>query len=114
MKGTIKMIKMREATLRIIVLYFMARPCFAQMGIGGVANNLMDPVTMFYKFITSGCILIGGGFLFASVIKYFEHRRSPLMVPISTVVFLLIAGLILIALPLLAYVSQNCVQYKFS
>lgn len=88
---------------------------YAQIGgIGSVANNMMDPVTLFYQFVSSGCLLIGGGFLFASVVKYFEHRRSPLMVPISTVVFLVIAGLVLIALPLIGYVTQaGGLRYKY-
>lgn len=100
----------------LIILTVMIMPCYAQRGdgFGAVANNLMDPVTLFYQFMQSACLLIGGGFLFASVVKYFEHRRSPLMVSMSTVVFLFIAGIVLIALPLLAYVSQRTgVQYRY-
>ena len=71
-------------------------------GFGAVAKNLMEPVSLFSSFIDAACFLIGGSFLFASVIKYVEHRRSPLMVPISTVIFLLIAGVLLVLLPFLA------------
>lgn len=70
-------------------------------GLGGVASNLMEPVGLFSNFVDSACFLIGGSFLIASVIKYMEHRRSPLMVPISTVVFLVIAGAVLVFLPFL-------------
>lgn len=80
-------------------------------GIGGVARNLMDPVTVFSDFVYTGCIVIGGSFLFAAIIKYFEHRRSPLMVPMSTVVFLLIAGVLLLALPFLAYLDSSGIRY---
>ena len=80
-------------------------------GIGGVARNLMDPVTVFSDFVYTGCIVIGGSFVFASIIKYFEHRRSPLMVPMSTVVFLLIAGGLLLALPFLAYLDSSGIRY---
>lgn len=69
------------------------------IGLGGVANNMMEPVSLLSDFVSAACFVIGGGFLFASIIKYVEHRRSPLMVPISTVVFLFIAGLLLIGLP---------------
>lgn len=80
-------------------------------GIGGVARNLMDPVTVFSDFVYTACIVIGGSFVFAAIIKYFEHRRSPLMVPMSTVVFLLIAGALLLALPFLAYLDSSGIRY---
>ena len=82
-------------------------------GIGKVATNMMDPVTLFSDMVYSGCIVIGASFLFASIVKYVEHRRSPLMVPISTVVFLVIAGLLLLMLPFLSYLDSDAVQYTF-
>lgn len=82
-------------------------------GLGGVALNLMEPVGLFSDFVHTGCILIGGSFLFASIIKYFEHRRSPTMVPISTVIFLLIAGIILILLPFLSLLTEHGLPYTF-
>lgn len=111
------MIKIWAKALGLIILA-TSITCLAQSsngggGFGTVASNLMDPVSLFYQFLQTACLLIGSGFLFASVVKYFEHRRSPLMVPISTVIFLLIAGIVLVALPLLAYVSQTGVQYRY-
>lgn len=97
--------------LRIIILCLAPVMGYAASGLGGVATNLMDPVSVMADFIHSGCILIGGAFLFATIIKYIEHRRSPTMVPISTVWFLLIAGLVLISLPLISYVTENGVPY---
>lgn len=88
---------MKQMILKILLLCFL--PSFAAANLGGVANNLMAPVSLLSNFITSACFLIGGSFLFASLIKYIEHRRSPTMVPISTVVFLIIAGLLLIIIP---------------
>lgn len=81
-------------------------------GIGGMARNMMEPVALFSDFVYTGCIVIGGSFVFASIIKYFEHRRSPLMVPISTVVFLFIAGGLLLLLPFLAYIDPNGIRYS--
>lgn len=81
-------------------------------GIGGMAQNMMDPVGLFSDFVYTGCIVIGGSFVFASIIKYFEHRRSPLMVPISTVIYLLVAGALLLLLPFLAYLDPNGVRYS--
>lgn len=76
-------------------------------GLGGVAQNIMEPVTLMSSFVHTACFVIGGSFLFASVIKYVEHRRSPLMVPISTVVFLVIAGLALVLLPFVGALTES-------
>jgi hypothetical protein len=76
------------------------------VGFGAVAQNVMEPVTLLSQFVSAACYLIGGSFLFASIIKYIEHRRSPLMVPISTVVFLFIGGLLLVLLPFLPLLEK--------
>jgi hypothetical protein len=104
----------RIVILQLIVLIFTPIMAYAQQrtGIGGVAENILDPVNILSDFVHSACILVGGAFLFASLIKYVEHRRSPLMVPISTVIFLLIAGLILVLLPLISYVTSNGIPYS--
>ena len=106
--------------VRIVLLYLISMfllPCALaahEGGFGGVAQNLMEPVSLFSDFIQTGCFLIGASFLFASIIKYIEHRRSPLMVPISTVVFLFIAGIILVLLPFLAYFTSSGIPYSLS
>lgn len=108
--------------MRLIFSFFaaMASFFFAQTsaytnpatGFGGVANNMMSPVGLFSDFVMTGCIVIGGSFVFAGIIKFFEHRRSPLMVPISTVVFLFIAGALLLLLPLLSYLFPAGMHYS--
>lgn len=103
-----------KSVFKIISLFLLPILAFANssLGVGTVAQNVMEPVTLFSDFINTGCLLIGGCFLFASVIKYFEHRRSPLMVPLSTVIFLFIAGAILIALPFVSYLTSSGVPYR--
>ena len=76
-------------------------------GAGELANDILEPVGLFSKFVNAGCFILGSSFLFASVVKYFEHRRSPLMVPISTVVFLLIGGIVLLLIPVFSYFYTN-------
>jgi hypothetical protein len=75
------------------------------VGVGKVATNMMEPVSVVTDFVNTGCLLLGSAFVFASIVKYFEHRRSPLMVTMTTVVFLFIAGLVLLSLPLIAYLN---------
>lgn len=71
------------------------------VGIGGVANNLMEPVTILANFIGTIAIIIGISFLFAAFVKYMQHRVNPLAVPISTVVLLLVMGICLLLIPFL-------------
>ena len=100
----------------IILLILFCRPLLAvalppPTGIGGVANHLLDPVSYLSNFIYTACFVIGGSFVFASIIKYVEHRRNPLAVPISIVIFLLIAGLLLLALPFAYLLVQHGQPY---
>lgn len=94
---------MRNLLLKILMLSLVPVLALAQkkdVGFGGVANSLMDPVNLASGFLHGACFLMGGAFLFASIVKYIDHRRSPTMVPMSTVVFLIIGGLVLIAIPI--------------
>lgn len=104
--------------LFIIMLYFLPFTLLGAdfsnnnpQGVGQVAVNMLQPVSLLSDFVHSACFIIGACFLFATVIKYFEHRRSPMMVPVSTIIFLLIAGIVLILLPFAAYITENGVQY---
>jgi hypothetical protein len=107
--------KLFQGIIITLMSFFIAQ-AFADSrhlaGFGGVAQNMMDPVGLFSDFVYTGCIIIGTSFLFASVVKYMEHRRSPLMVPISTVVFLFIAGAVLLLLPFLSYFTSYGTRYS--
>lgn len=107
---------MRNILTKIIGLTLFPNLTFAAQSVGFamVADSLMDPVNIAGSFLNSACFLIGGAFLFASIIKFFEHRRSPTMVPISTIVFLLVAGLILLLLPFMAHINSTGVHYRIS
>lgn len=96
------------AILSLIPAIAIAAP---PSGIGGMAVSMMDPVTVFSDFLNTACILMGIIFFVASILKFMEHKRSPLMVPMSTVIFLFIASLVLLAIPLLTLVMPNAVPY---
>jgi hypothetical protein len=110
---------MNNLILRMIILFLIPLISFAgnansppAMGLGQVALNMLEPVGLMADFVHTACFTIGGSFIFASVIKYVEHRRSPLMIPISTVIFLFIGGIVLILLPLLSVLTENGVHYS--
>ena len=75
-------------------------PATGGLDLGAVATQLMEPVSVLGDFLNTACLVIGISFIFAGVVKYSQHRNSPLEIPISTVVFLFIAGVALLLLPL--------------
>lgn len=85
-----------------IVLSLIPGMIFAEpaSGIGGLAANLMEPVGILSDVVSSVSLVLGVMFLFATVVKYLQHRISPLAVPISTVVFLFVCGIVLVLLPI--------------
>lgn len=100
-------LKTVSAILAVICFFFVTAVFATQYtGVGNVANNILEPVSVLSDFVKAACFIIGGSFLFASIIKYIEHRRSPLMVPISTVIFLIFGGLALIGLPFIWMLAQ--------
>lgn len=82
------------------------------IGIGGVAHHIMGPVSLFSDFIYTACFILGGSFLFAGVIKYIDHRRSPLQIPLSTVVFLFFAGLLFLLIPFAYLLIEHATPYS--
>jgi len=101
---------MNKVVLKLLLIICVAMPMAAwatSYGFGALATNMMTPVGIVSDFVNSACIMIGGCFVFASIVKYFEHKRSPLMVTMSTVVFLFIAGIVLLLLPFIYVLSQG-------
>lgn len=89
--------------LVLSLIWFVPSLVFADdgpAGIGAVATNLMGPVSFLSDIINTGAVATGTAFIFGSVIKYMQYRNNPLAVPISTPVFLLIMGIVLVLLPL--------------
>jgi hypothetical protein len=89
----------------ILTLLMLSAQCWAShqlhgVGAGKVADNLMEPVSILANFIGSMSIVVGISCLFACFLKYMQHRVNPLVAPISTVVMLLVMGIILLCLPL--------------
>lgn len=93
------------------LFFLFSQAVFAanELSLGRVADNITEPIQVVSAFVSVGCLIVGVACLFATVVKYFEHRRSPLMVPISTVIFLLIAGIALVVLPLIALLSDSSI-----
>ena len=70
-------------------------------GLGGFADSLMQPVHVISDFLSSMAVIIGMTCIFASFVRYMQHRVNPLAHPIGTVITVLILGILLVLLPLL-------------
>ena len=80
-------------------------------GIGGVATNMLEPVYVVSGFISTASIIIGGTCLFGAFLKYMQYRVNPLAAPMSTVLVLLIIGIILVCLPLVYKLTESGVPF---
>ena len=105
---------MRTIIYQVVLFFLFTTIVFAAppVGIGSVANNLLGPVSFLSDFLYTTCFIIGGSFIFASIVKYFDHKRNPLAVPMSTVVFLLIAGCALLVLPFANFIIHHGLPYS--
>lgn len=87
--------------LLLIVLPALTFAAQQNPGLGDYAQSLMQPVGVLNNFISSGAIIIGVACLFAAFFRYNLYRINPLASPISTVILLLVLGLVMIGLPFL-------------
>lgn len=99
----------------LFFLFFFALVSRAaeKLSFGEVAANMTQPIEVVTGFVSVGCLIIGVACLFASLVKYFEHRRSPLHVPFSKVVWLIIIGLLLLILPFAYIITGNTTSFDF-
>ena len=110
------MLRFFSYILFFIIILISSLVCAEEMsGFGGMAKSMMEPVNILSDFVSSVALILGIMFIFGSFIKYLQYRVNPLAVPISTVVFLLICGIVLVLLPLaykLAYTVPPSYQVE--
>ena len=95
--------------LMFILLMSSVRPIFAaqSLGIGDVATNMMEPVSLFSNFINTSCLILGVTFLLTSLLKYLEYRRTHMHISLGTIWFFFTTGTFLIILPLVSYLKAR-------
>lgn len=99
-------------SLVTLVFILMSSGTYADvLSLGTLAQNMTDPINVAAGFVSVGCLIIGAACFFAAIIKYIEYRRSPLAVPISKVVWLLIISLLLFILPFAYIVTGNSIPF---
>jgi membrane protein CcdC involved in cytochrome C biogenesis len=96
-----------------LLLFSLTAFAVPKISFGEVADNITQPIEVVTGFVSVGCLIIGMSCLFAALVKYFEHRRNPLYVPFSKVVWLLIIGLLLLILPFAYILTGNTASFDF-
>lgn len=80
----------------------------AEQGLGEWSHNIVNgPFKGLGYMLNAISFMVGVGFILGSYIQYQAHRDNPTQVRISTPIFLLCAGILLIILPLLSWVAQG-------
>jgi hypothetical protein len=85
----------------LIVLLFALLPicATAEISLGDVANNLLEPTAFLTRFVIFGCYVVGVGFLLAAIMQYRIHVQTPKLVPLTTPVLLLFLAIVLLIMP---------------
>ena len=102
----------KKTILLAILTLFPALAIAADSGIGTVASNLLTPVEIVSSFMSSASLALGISALFASFVKYMQHRVNPLAHPIGTVFLLLVIGIILVCLPMIYKLTESGIPFS--
>jgi intracellular multiplication protein IcmD len=73
--------------------------------LGGMAQSMLVPIDVMTLLMYKICYILGGAMIVGSGVQYKAHRDNPQQIPINRPIFLLIIGLVLVALPLIAQLS---------
>ncbi len=92
---------MNTIILRLMIFMMFCLPMQARcaQGIGHFAGELVEPVTILSNFISTGSFIVGVMLLVSALMRYMQYRVNPLASPISTVIVLLVLGIMLVSLP---------------
>ncbi len=83
-------------------------------GIGEIAENMLEPINIVSDFVGSASLIVGICALLAAFLKYMQHRVNPLVAPMSTIVVLVIIGIVLICLPFVYLLTEHGIPYHLS
>jgi len=67
-------------------------------GLGDAAAGFYEPITVITQLVQAISIICGSGLILGSFFKYFEHRKNPVVTPLSMVIFMFLFGISLIIL----------------
>ena len=86
--------------------FFMATSLYAA-SLGTLADNLMGPMSGLGHIMNGIFYVAGVGFLLGGLLQYKYHRENPQQVRISTPLILIFLGLVILAVPIVAMLSES-------
>lgn len=72
-----------------------------------LARQGMEPISVLTRTMYNICYVLGGTMLLGSVIQYKNYRDNPSQVRLSRPIFLLVIGLVLLAIPFIGNYSEG-------
>jgi hypothetical protein len=70
-------------------------------------NNILGPLSAFTDSFYKICYALGIILIVGSGIQYRMHRKNPMQIRLSNVIFLLIVGIVVVCLPFLVKLSTS-------
>lgn len=75
--------------------------------LGGASANVLQPLGIFTSALYNICYIVGTAFILGSFIRYKEYRQNPSETPISRPIAVFLFGVVLIAIPVIAKLSES-------
>jgi len=98
----------------VLILALVSSTTYADTSVGKFANDLTGFTAILNQFMVGAAVIFSIMCLGAAIIRYREHRRNPLAMPLSKVVLLVIIGLLFIGFVLVNQIFFNGVELTFS
>jgi hypothetical protein len=93
---------MNQIVLAFCILLSTCYCCnLSAQGIGEVAANIYQPISVIISLVKAVSIICGSGLMLGGVLRYFDYRRNPVAVRPSMVFFMFIFGAALIIVGLI-------------
>lgn len=98
---------MSTLKLFILIVAFFGFSTSGFASIGDWADAMMGPVSGLGHIMNAICFVSGVGFLLGGLLQFKYHRENPQQVRISTPIILFALGLVVIAFPIFAMLSES-------
>lgn len=82
--------------------------------LGGMAQSMLVPISALAQLFYKMFYILGAAMIVGSGVQYKAHRDNPSQIPINRPIFLLVVGLVLIAVPLIAQLSASAASVSTS
>lgn len=102
-------LQIKQYAIGVVSSFILSASAYADRGgLGEWSRDIVNgPFTGLGYTLNAISFMVGVGFILGAYMQYQAHRDNPSQVRVSTPIFLLCAGILLIILPLLSWVAQG-------